>query len=211
MGRLDEAITEDQSVHIRKLIIAVVVGLSACSQTLAQESDAPKLPEQSELLKLALPGPEHEQLARYPGKWRLTVTTGSGAAAKATHYRADARMIAGGRFLQIEYSGAERAADGIFCIGFDRRHQRFALVAIDSYGTYFVTSQGKRDEATRTLKLYGKDDDPVMKSLGHTKEFIHILDFRNDDEFVIEVWFVDTRTPQRREIKFMAYKFNRDK
>jgi hypothetical protein len=48
-----------------------------------------------------------------------------------------------------------------------------------------------------------------MKAMGYTKEFVHVVDFRTPDEFVIEVWFVDTRTAERREFKFMDYTFKR--
>ena len=57
--------------------------------------------------------------------------------------------------------------------------------------------------------MYGKDDDPVMKAMGFTKEFVHILDIRGKDEFAVEVWFVDTRTAERREIKSLEYIFTR--
>ena len=80
---------------------------------------------------------------------------------------------------------------------------------MDSYGTYFVTSRGKQDETTRKIKMYGKDDDPRMKAMGFTKEFAHVLDIRGKDEFAIEVWFVDTRTEARKELKSTEYIFKR--
>lgn len=48
-----------------------------------------------------------------------------------------------------------------------------------------------------------------MKAMGYTKEFVHVLDLRDADEYAIQVWFVDTRTPERREFKFMEYTFKR--
>lgn len=41
------------------------------------------------------------------------------------------------------------------------------------------------------------------------KGFVHILDLRSRDEYVIKVWFIDTRTVERREMKFMDYTFKR--
>jgi hypothetical protein len=121
------------------------------------------------------------------------------------------RTIVGGRFLQLEYSatGTAGSSEGQFSLGYDARHDRFQLVAMDSFGAYFVTSQGPRDPATGRIKLRGTDDDPTMKAMGYTKEFVHIVDFNSPDEFVIEVWFVDTRTAERREFKFMDYTFKR--
>jgi hypothetical protein len=50
-----------------------------------------------------------------------------------------------------------------------------------------------------------------MKAMGHTKEFVHILDLRAPDEYAVEVWFVDTRTAERKEFKYMDYTFKRRK
>jgi hypothetical protein len=121
-------------------------------------------------------------------------------------------MIVGGRFLQLEYQAkGPNETEGMFILGFDPRHQRFTLITMDSFGAYYVASQGKRDEASGKIRMQGTDDDPMMKSLGYTKEFVHVLDLRSADEFAIEVWFVDTRTPARREMKFMDYTFKRKK
>ncbi len=122
-------------------------------------------------------------------------------------------MIVGNRFLQIEYQaeGASGELEGMFTIGFDGRHDHYALFAVDSFGTYFVSSKGKLDEATGTIRMLGSDDDPMMKAMGLTKEFVHVLDLRGPDKFAIEIHFVDTRTPERREIKFMEFVFTRKK
>jgi len=157
-------------------------------------------------LRLAGPGPEHEKLARYSGSWDVQVKMGTliyqGAATN--------RMTVGGRFLQVEYQaqGAKGATEGIFIAGFDPRHRHHTLIAMDSFGLYFVTSQGKPD-ASGKLCLLGSDDDPTMKAMGFTKEFVHVVDFKSADEFSIEVRFIDTRTPERKEMKFMTYSFVR--
>lgn len=96
-------------------------------------------------------------------------------------------------------------------IGFDRRNVRYTLTGIDTHGTYSIASQGMKDARTGKIKLYGKDDDPHMKAMGFEKEFAHELDFRNSDEFSINVYYIDTRTPQRREMKAMSFDFTRIK
>ena len=52
---------------------------------------------------------------------------------------------------------------------------------------------------------------PLYKGRGFTKEFVHVLDIRGKDEFAVEVWFVDTRTAERRELKAMEHVFKRTK
>lgn len=78
-------------------------------------------------------------------------------------------------------------------------------------GTYFITSQGRRDTPGGKIRMLGTDDDPVMKAMGHTKEFVHVLDLRSPDEFAVEVWVVDTRTSARKEFKYMECLFKRRK
>jgi hypothetical protein len=145
--------------------------------------------------------------------WPRGKSCGEGDRATVYDGSAEGRMTVGGRFLQLEYAakGTVDSTEGIFTLGYDNRHQHFTLIALDSFGTYFVTSQGKRDEKTGRIRMLGKDDDPMMKAMGLTKEFLHVLDLKNPDEFVIEVWFVDTRTPAHREFKFMDYTFTRKK
>lgn len=183
------------------------------SLTTQETKQRPKQPSAEEMLKMARPGVEHEKLARYIGKWDVVVSMSSGAAAMKYQGTAESRMTVGGRFLQMEYQakGKTDSTEGIFTIGFDPRHQRYTIIAMDSFGTYFVTSQGKQDEKTGKIRMLGTDDDPMMKSLGYTKEFVHVLDLRNPDEFAVEIWFVDTRTAARKEIKFMEYTFKRGK
>ena len=155
------------------------------------------------------PGPEHEKLAAWAGTWAMTISMGTGQRALVYEGAATNRMTVGGRFLQVEYAakGAPGALEGIFVLGFDPRHQNHTLIAMDSFGPYFVTSKGKRDEQSGKIKMFGTDDDPQMKAMGLTKEFVHLVEFPTADEFSIEVWFIDTRTPERKEMKFMTYRF----
>lgn len=164
-----------------------------------------------QLRELANPGPEHEELEKYAGKWQVKVTMGNGEQAPASTGNGTSYMTLERRFLWIGYNvnGKAGRIKGNFTIGFDRRNERYSLIAMDTFGTYFVTSHGKKDEKTGKLKLYGKDDDPYMKSLGYDKEFVHVIDLQSDDEFTIEVHFIDTRTPERKEIKAMAFHFTR--
>lgn len=194
--------------HSMFLTLSLVLLFTAVSA--AQEA---KLPSAEDQVKLTKPGPEHEALAGYAGTWDVTVSMGTGASSVEYLGTAENRMTVGGRFLQVEYQAKTEAdaTEGIFTVGFDSRHQRYTLIAMDSFGTYFVTSQGQLDDQSGKVRMSGTDDDPVMKAMGYTKEFVHVLDLRKPDEFVVEVWFVDTRTPARKEFKYMEYAFKRKK
>jgi hypothetical protein len=182
------------------VLISIPLGAPADDQKPAALS-----PE--EIAQLIGPGPEHAALGKFVGDWDVSIKMGPASYAG----EAKARTTVGKRFLQVEYQakGKADATEGMFTLGFDRRHKEYALIAQDSFGTYFVTSQGKRDDKTGKLRLLGRDDDPQMKAMGLTKEFLHVVDLSNPDQLAIEVWFIDTRTPARKEIKFMEYQFKR--
>lgn len=192
---------------MKHLVLTVTLLIIGITGTIG----APKRPSPDQIRKLleqARPGPEHQLLAQFAGKWKLSIQVGPGA--KNTG-RANSYMTMENRFLWIGYNtdNKKRPFKGSFQIGFDRRHGHFTLIAMDTSGTYFVTSRGKLDTKTRKARLVGKDDDPYMKSLGFTKEFAHVLDFSSPDRFVITVMFIDNRTPKRTESKGMELIFER--
>lgn len=106
-------------------------------------------------------------------------------------------MIIAKRFLWVAYQAAGKASQqkGAFIIGFDRRHERYSLIAMDTDGTYSICSHGKKDPKSGKIRMHGTDDDPHMKALGIRKAFVQVSDFSDPDHFVIEVYFVDPRTP----------------
>lgn len=192
----------------RAVIIGVIMTLIMLSTISAADPMPATVQQQLELTK---PGPEHQKLARHVGKWNVAVRMGSGANAVSYTGTGEGRMVVGGRFLQLEYQAKQETdtTEGLMLLGFDRRHKRFTMSAHDSFGTYVVSSRGTMDESSGKIRMHGTDDDPVMKALGHEKAFVHVLDPRSDDEFAIEIWFVDTRTAARKEFKYMEYVFTR--
>ena len=196
------------------IAFAAVYCSVALTPSFAQDvSNTLNRPSAEALLQQAKPGPEHEILANYVGSWQVTVTMGEGDRAATSRGRVKTHMMMDGRFLWIAYNVSGRAGSfkGAFMIGFDRRNSRYTLMGIDTHGTYAVTSHGTQDPTTGKIKLYGNDEDPNMKAMGFEKEFAHVLDFRNPDEFEIEVNYIDTRTPARSEIKAMEFVFIRNK
>jgi hypothetical protein len=200
---------------MKPLISLLSVTLLFTSGSLVAQDPKPtqKPPSMEDQLKLTKPGPEHEQLAKCVGSWDLTISMGAGPAAMTYKGTAENRMTVGGRFLLLEYQAKGKAdsTEGIITLGYDTRHKQHTLIAMDSFGTYWVTSKGVRDEKTGKIRMLGTDDDPMMKKMGYTKEFVHVLDLRSADEFAVEVWFVDTRTEARKEFKYMDYTFTRKK
>lgn len=199
---------------LRNIILATMIfaHILLIPKGVAQDSQKTAgRPEIERLRELANPGPEHEQLAKFGGTWKVGVTMGNGDQAVASNGNAKSYMTLENRFLWIGYEATGKAGrqKGAFTIGYDRRNDLYTLIAMDTYGTYFVTSSGKANAETGKIKMYGKDDDPHMKAMGFDKEFAHVLDLRKPDNFELEVYFVDTRTPDRKETRAMKFAFSR--
>ncbi len=159
----------------------------------------------------AMPGAMHQRLGRLEGEWQVHVGHGvSEADDSSPAGSAVARMRLGGRFLEVDIE-AERGPvrHALYTFGFDTRHDRFAVIAMDETGTYFVTAQGHEDPTGNRIAMYGTDDEPVMQALGLKKEFVIVLHLLSDDHFVIETRLVDTRTEARNELPFMAFSMRR--
>ena len=76
-------------------------------------------------------------------------------------------------------------------LGFDRRHQKYTTVSMDTWGTYYVTAKGEYSEATKTITMYGEDYDPVMDI---TQRYNMIYRFPNPNQYISEVVFKDFRS-----------------
>ncbi len=150
--------------------------------------------------------PEHARLVALAGGWEVYIGSPSETEPVGT---ATARTKLGDRFLEIEVTAASAPVEhAIYTLAFDERHDEYAVILMDNYGTYFVTARGKADDDGDRVAMYGKDDDPAMTAMGLEKEFAVVLYFR-DDGFALETRFIDTRTPERNEMSFLKFEFRR--
>ena len=178
----------------------------------AQEGKkAPRQQTREQLRELANPGPEHRELAKYAGDWTVEIRFGAGKSATVYSGTSTNRMVAAGRFLLCKFNASfqDEVAAGVLTLGFDRRHDEYTIQSLDSWGTYFVTARGIRSQNSKLIKLYGKDDDPHMKSIGLKKEFAFELDLTSSHKFSIKVYMIDNRTENRREMLMMEYQFTK--
>jgi hypothetical protein len=134
-----------------------------------------------EMMKLAQPGPEHEELAKYAGTWECDVTLAMAPGAEPLRQTATvaARPILGGRFLQVETSGdvMGQPFESLTVFGFDRRHGQWTMVGFDTLGTYWVSATGERGE-DGVIRMHGRDDDPMGAQV-----FVNELRLQGDDAF----------------------------
>jgi len=188
---------------------------------MAQEPTTPKpkpMPptaeELEEFAKLAEPGPEHKRLASLAGKWSVAMRpSGKKDAAAIAVGGGEAKSILGDRFLDVAFKVEKGPLKGEnrYTLGFDRRHSEYTITAADTTGTYAVTARGKPDaKKLDQIVMHGTDNDPVMKRMNLEKKFQFVLRFVGEDEFSVEIVFVDTRTKEHKAIPFATFVFKRE-
>jgi hypothetical protein len=147
------------------------------------------------------PGPQHELLLGLVGEWTVLIegrTVGT----------AVARTRLEGRFVEVAIEAdAGPVRNVLYTFGFDDRHDVFTVIAMDDSGTYWVTGKGVR--SGDVVPMYGEDDDPVMTEMGLEKEFVIELGLPSADSARIETRLIDTRTPERAELPFLAFELRR--
>ncbi len=191
------------------LIVATALALVAGS-----ERGENGMQDMQQMQELSQPGAEHEALATLAGEWTVEASPLMAVAGGAGEARgsAVARMRVDGRFLEIEMA-IEGGLIGktMFVIGYDRRHDHYTVSYMDDTGTYGVHAVGVREGDA--VVMYGADD-PVMTSMGFTKEFVIALHFAAEpdsapSEAAIEIRFIDTRTDARPEMPFYRFDLTR--
>ena len=176
-------------MSLRPVLVLLMGSMTAIGVASARQDEQPTW---EELREQARPGPEHERLGALAGEWEVIMhelqhgqeVLGEGVAS----------TILDGRFLVLDFSLAEGYAEFRYTLGFDRRHDEYSLVVMDTTGTYFVTGRGP--EADGRILMRGTDDDPMMASLGYEKKFAFELAIEDEDAFSITTHFVDTRTDE---------------
>lgn len=182
------------------------LALGALAYARRGPQDAADPAAMADMMRLAQPGPEHEELARYAGEWdvAMSFTMMPGAPPMQTTAKAVARSILGKRFLELDTEGSMMGmpVQSKTLLGFDRRHERWTSVGFDTMGTYWVSGQGVR-EADGVARLHGVDDDPKGKQV-YTFE----LTFVSADEFTFDVVFTqlgETRFDPPNRVVQMRY------
>ena len=147
------------------LLACVLLGAAAGESAPAPQEE---LPSPDVLMEQTRPGAEHGRLGRLEGEWQVTRRV-AGQGAGETEGVGSAATILDGRFLVVDFSlGADGAEESYrYTLGFDRRHDEYSIVVMDTSGTYFVTARGA--EADGTIRMAGTDDDPMMASMGYAR------------------------------------------
>jgi hypothetical protein len=191
------------------MTLGLVAGLAAVA---AAQEPAPeeRARIQQEMMAAMQPGPEHARLVDMAGEWNIEVRMWPAPDAEPmiSTGTASNRMILGGRFLE---SRSEAGADpmrieSLILLGFDRRRSEYTLIALDTWGTYYVTAAGPADASGR-MTLDGVNDDPISKVRETYQMIYRPIDA---DTFVHEVVFTDpAHAPGGEPFRILEITFRR--
>ena len=161
-------------MNLKTLLAVVAVGTATFTTARMTAEPAPQdgfdMEAMMEAMRLAQPGPEHEELAKMlSGEWETDVSVkgmGPDSTPMKTNGTESAVAILDGRFIEVTSQGAfmGQPFESRSFIGYDRRHEQFTSVGMDTLGTYWVTATGKRD-ADGVIRMKGEDDDPAGKQV----------------------------------------------
>jgi hypothetical protein len=119
---------------------------------------------------LPAPGPGHEALKLFVGKWDAKTKSAAGESVGTISYR----LECGGLWLVSEFEGEFGGTkfQGRGLDGYDPARKKYVSVWADSMSYRPVLFEGEMDEATKTLTMHGEGPGPdgqTMKLKGVTK------------------------------------------
>ncbi len=136
--------------------------------------------------KFTQPGPNHEFLKRFLGKWdcELKMTGMPGAGGKMV---STGEWLIEGRVVQVRSEGSMMGMphEGFLMMGYDNFKQSFVTTMTSSMDTAMLRSEGDLTRDQKTLITYGTLDEYLTGE--HDKMVKYVWRFVSDDEIVQEV------------------------
>jgi hypothetical protein len=127
----------------------------------------------AEMMKLAVPGPQHERMKASVGKWKAVVKTWNGPGEPTVSEGvSDNQLILGGRILEQRFQSTMfgQPFEGYGMNGYDNATKRYWFTWVDNMSTGLLSGLGDMDEAgkslTTTSTTTGPDGKPMnMRSV----------------------------------------------
>ena len=147
-----------------KTLLYLLVVLMLTS--VANAADKPAM--DAEMMKYAIPGPQHEKLKAMVGTWNATVKSWVGAPEPTVSKGVmKNEMTLGGRLLESEYKGEWAGApfDGFGLTGYDLKENKLKSFWTDTMSTAWMVMDGAISadgkELTSTGSMEGMDGKPM--------------------------------------------------
>lgn len=207
------------------LTVAVVsvfgLGWSA-GQVFSQDAPAPKKeepakegekpaggPSQEEMdawMKYMTPGEQHKKLAAQEGEWTVATKMWMDPKAPPTDGTGTAkiRMIFGGRYQVMEYSGSFMGMpfEGMGIAGYDNASKEHVSVWVDSMSTGMMPSKGTADASGKVTSV-----GEFVNPMGQVEKMRMVMTPGDKDSFRLEGFVKSAKNPE--EAKCMELNYTR--
>ncbi|MBC7915018.1 MAG: DUF1579 domain-containing protein [Pyrinomonadaceae bacterium] len=189
----------------------IVLGVFSCTNLLAQsENSKPKSAAmeagEKAWMEYMTPGMAHQMLAKSDGEWQeeLTFWMEPGAEPVKSKTTAVNKMIMDGRYQHSTHTGLVMGMpfEGIGITGYDNAKKMFVSNWIDNMGTGMMYSEGKWNEANKTIEFKGMAVDPVSGKELKVRQVLKLVDANTE---TMEMF----TTKDGKEFKSMEIKMTR--
>lgn len=166
--------------------IALPLSLATARQDAAGGHDMAEMMKKAE--KFTKPGPNHAVLARFLGKWDVSMQLCQGEMKMpAESATAEFTWLFEGRWLQQRTSGTIMGMpiEGLHLMGYDNFKQSFISAGVSTMDTALIVTEGDLDQHGKDLVLYGTIDEYLSGEIG--KAVKGAWRFISEDEMVFEI------------------------
>lgn len=136
------------------------------------------------MMKIATPGPEHVELARMVGSWKVSARAymTPGSAPVPFEATATTRTELGGRYVVENFSGSMmgQPMEGLLIMGYDNRLERYHSVWRDTWSTEAVHAYGPAPAPGDDLELSGVIRDLLTPE---GRAYRHVTRWLDDDHY----------------------------
>jgi hypothetical protein len=158
-------------------------------------------------MKAAEPGPEHQEMAKMAGNWKLEVTSwmAPGAPPEKSSATAVFRPLLGGRYMQQDVKGemGGMAYEGMGLEGFDNVSKERFGIWVDSMSTGAMISRGKCPAGAKSCTMKGTMNDAMTGKPATVRE---VLTKTSDNSFTFDMYGPD---PAGKEFHMMQIVYTR--
>ncbi|HYC39709.1 MAG TPA: DUF1579 domain-containing protein [Chitinophagaceae bacterium] len=201
-------------------ICAALIAIAACSNEKTKsesntesevKAETYTMPDSATAMKkwqeYATPGKEHEWMAKSAGTWHTEITMWHypGAPAETVTGTTQNEMIFGGRYQVSTHTAMMMGMpfEGRSTLAYDNMKKTYISTWIDNMGTGMMVSEGKWDDASKTITLTGKMVDPTIDKETSVREVFKPVD---DNTQTFEMY---RPGPDGKEYKCMEIKYTR--
>jgi hypothetical protein len=151
-----------------------------------------------EYMKIAAPGPNHKLFEKMAGEHTVTgkMWMGPGTDPQAMEPGTEkCELILGGRYLRSNFSGNMMGMpfNGEGTMAYDNFKKHYMMSWLDNMGTTISSAMGDYDEATKTMTLMGKMDEPMTGE--KDKDVKYVYKFPDDKTTIFEIWDMNKTAP----------------